>query len=167
MADSRPICYVDVDDTLLRFDSSSPAHEIGLAAPYASEFILWALEHFEVRWLTMWCPCGILEEPRAKELSALFGGKVTTAQFLGITNPRNFFTKDSILKTNGIDFTETRPWVWIEDNLLKSEIAVLDEHKMYNRWVRCNVSKSPNALYLAWKSIAKRFQLEMPVENID
>lgn len=157
------LLFLDIDDTLLRFDSSSPAHEIGLAAPYAPEFVLWALEHFEVRWLTMWCPCGILEEHRAKELSGLFGGKVTTEQFLAIRNPRNFFTEDSMLKTNGIDFTDTIPWVWVEDNLLKSEIAVLDEHKMYNRWIKCNVSKDPKALYWAWESIANRFQLEMPV----
>jgi hypothetical protein len=49
----RPVLYLDLDDTLLTWAASRP-----LAAPGAREFVLWALEHYEIRWLTRWCPTG-------------------------------------------------------------------------------------------------------------
>jgi hypothetical protein len=64
----RPVLYLDVDDTLIMWND---AHPYGKAAPWAREFVLWAVEHCEVRWLTMWCPAGRMAPHREAELALL------------------------------------------------------------------------------------------------
>jgi hypothetical protein len=61
-----PILYLDLDDTIISWEGGAPH-----AAPGATEFVDWALEHFEVRWLTTWCPSGAMSDKLLGDLSSM------------------------------------------------------------------------------------------------
>jgi len=154
MSKSR-VMYLDIDDTLIVWGTVKH----GEKAPYATEFVRWALEHFEIRWLTMWCPIGSLLPKRAADLSALFSYEITADEFLAINNPMNFFRSETMNKTDGIDWKDQRPWVWIEDGILVQERQILKSLKSYDRWYKTNVSKNKMALKETWQKLAKDFDL--------
>ena len=64
----RPIVYLDIDDVLIAWPPSGGRE----AAPHASEFLRWLLEHVEVRWLTAWCPSGTMSDERRNKLARIF-----------------------------------------------------------------------------------------------
>ena len=145
------LMYLDCDDTLLIHTRDVR----GFPAPLAAEFVHWALEHFEVRWLTMWCPSGRLQPHGAAELAYRFDNRVTAETFLDIHNPKSFRHD----KTEGVDFDDPRPWVWVEDGLAVVEYEELQRRKMNNRFFRTNVSTNCTALQATWRKLAKQFNL--------
>jgi len=154
MTEKTRVLYLDVDDTLLVWTNRA----LGFAAPRATEFVQWALEHFEVRWLTMWCPSGRMREAGCKELSYRFNYTITPEQFASIRNPRNFVG----LKTEGIDFDDPRPWVWVEDGILPKEKIVLQDRGLVHNFYPAHVTRNIVELQSAWRKIAKRFELPSP-----
>lgn len=144
----RPVCYLDVDDTLLMFtDAICKTHPEGRAAPDAGAFVLWLLEHYEVRWLTAWCPSGSLQPHGAERLAALLN--IPAAALAAIRNPRQWGT----FKPEGID--PSRPFIWIEDDLPPDEIKWLDDRRLYASYLRTNVSRHPEALRLTWRRLQR------------
>jgi hypothetical protein len=137
----RPVLYLDVDDTLIMWND---AHPYGKAAPWAREFVLWAVEHCEVRWLTMWCPAGRMAPHREAELALLLGVPVETLD--GI---RGIDFADTFDKTDGIDWEEHargRPWIWVEDDLPSREVAKLRGRGAIHHYHATNVSRDAGAL---------------------
>lgn len=155
------VLYLDIDDTLIRWTND----ENGIAAPNAAKFVMWALEHFEVRWLTMWCPIGTLEEHRAEDLSIRFNRKISKETFMGITNPNSFFAAGDMYKTNGIDLDDVRPWVWVEDEILPYEVEVLRADKTLQHFHQCNVSEDPHRLIEVAKELSKKFNIPLDLNG--
>lgn len=161
MDTKKPVCYLDVDDTLLRFPSFEDkafweANPTGAAAPGAGEFFRWLKRHFEVRWLTMWCTRGVMDVDRCFELAELLG--VEPNEIREVKNPLAFVGD----KTEGINWLEHtrdgRPWVWLEDDILPSEIDFLGE-KFIGNWIRCNVSEHETRLVEVQGILTERFAL--------
>ncbi|HEV2129899.1 MAG TPA: hypothetical protein VGR27_02270 [Longimicrobiaceae bacterium] len=142
MTDPRPVLYLDLDDTLLTYASGKPQ-----AAPGAREFLLWALESFEVRWLTTWCPSGEMQEKLLGDLCKML--KIETA---AMENIRGFDWEYSASKVDGIAWLEhlvlDRPFLWIEDQygVGEFELEFLDEHGFRPSYHHCNVTEDPQAL---------------------
>jgi hypothetical protein len=149
------VMYLDIDDVLLVW---SPNHR-GYAAPKAKEFIHWAKEHFEVRWLTMWAPSGKLSQKGAEELAYRFGYTMKLEEFLEIENPNAFFAG---AKTYGIDFDDDRPFVWLDDKCTPMERHVLQEHGKFGNYYKTNVTSNFMHLQATWNKLAKRFDLPKP-----
>jgi hypothetical protein len=153
---SKLVLYVDIDDTLLMWRSTGHRGKyIPKAAPGAGDFLRWAVNHFEVRWLSMWCRDGQFQPGNAEELAQLLGVEVefiTAIPTVRFTDPDKF--RDECRKTDGIDFTED--FVWIEDDILQSEKQVLRDHKMGLRHIPCNVTANPNRLLVVWEQLRKR-----------
>lgn len=143
--------YLDVDDTILVWTNDIP----GYGAPHSAEFIMWALEHFEVRWLTMWCPSGRMRREGAEELSYRLGDKIVPEIFESITNPKSFINN----KTEAIDYDDPRPWVWVEDNMVLYERKVMLDKRLDHNFYPTNVSTNVVALQKTWRLLADRFDL--------
>lgn len=141
-ADLRPVLYLDLDDTLLAWEDGTPR-----AAPGAQRFLLWALERFEVRWLTTWCPGGEMERSLLADLCTML--EVDTAQ---VEHIRGFSWESTGSKLNGIAWLEhavwQRPFLWIEDNygVCEAERDFLAAHGFLDRYRHCNVSEDPMSL---------------------
>lgn len=150
MNNNKPVMFLDIDDTLLIWGEIG-----GFAAPGAVEFMRWAVQHWEVRWLTMWCPSGRLEPHGAAELSYRFGHQLPPEFFQAIVNPHGWFRE----KRRSISDAElTRHWVWVEDGLHFS----LGPYR--HRFYQCNVTEDPLALQKTWLRLAERFDLPRPPE---
>jgi hypothetical protein len=157
-ADSTPtittkprVMYLDVDDTLIVWSNDV----MGFGAPRAADFVNWALEHFEVRWLTMWCPSGRMRQEGAEELSYRFGYKIAPEVFKSIRNPKGFIGQ----KTEAIDYDDPRPWVWVEDMVLPKEKMFLTNRKLIDNFYPTNVSTNRVVLQKTWRLLAERFEL--------
>lgn len=142
MPDLRPVLYLDLDDTLLSWASGRP-----LAVPAAREFVLWALDCFEVRWLTTWCPTGEMEPGLLRDLGKLLD---IPPDRLGHIRGGHWEGTDS--KLNGISWLEhvvlERPFFWVEDDkgVTERERSFLAEHGLERHYHHCNVTKTPDAL---------------------
>ena len=143
--------YLDVDDTLIVWTNDIG----GFGAPRSADFINWALEHFEVRWLTMWCPSGRMRMEGAEELSYRLAGKIAPEIFKNIVNTKQFIGR----KTEAIDYDDPRPWVWVEDRILPNEKMELENRKLIDNFYPTNVSTNIVALQKTWRLLAERFEL--------
>lgn len=137
-----PVLYLDLDDTIISWEAGKPHAGSG-----ARDFVLWALDHFEVRWLTTWCPTGIMDEKLLRDLSSMID--VSVDRLREITG----FDWDSTKsKLNGIAWLEHivfgRPFIWIEDQygFTDREGAFLEENDLLDRYLHCNVTEDRNAL---------------------
>ena len=141
----RPVLYLDIDGVLWDVDQTSPAG-IGYGARGARGigiFVKFALEHFEVRWCTMWAPSGTLH----------MEGRETLAQHTGIpasTWARVRSSKGHVrFKHETIDHAEHlagRPFVWVEDGLLPEEHQWLRGNGWQDRYFHTDVFADPDAL---------------------
>lgn len=141
------IMYLDVDDTLIVWSNRYP---YGVAAPMAVEFIKWAQKHFEIRWLTAWCSSGQLSDNKAKVLSEYLLNKISPKELQLFNNPKSW----RLNKTEGIDFDDPRPWVWIEDNILVREKFYIGSKNLAHCHYKANVSHNIVMLQKAWKLVA-------------
>lgn len=148
-----PVLYLDLDDTLLTWKSGGPQ-----AAPGAREFLLWALERFEVRWLTRWCPGGEMEDRLLHDLARMLQLPA------GLLAPvRGFDWAGTESKLNGVAWLEHvvlgRPFAWLEDQhgCGDAERGFLEAHGLLASHVHCNVTEDAGALRRAHSSLAERF----------
>lgn len=153
MSLAERILYLDVDDTLLVFTTEHP----GIAAPLAGDFLRWAMQHFEVRWLTAWCPSGEMRPQPFRRLMLLLGikGEDAFRAARDVDNPMGWQSS----KTEAIDWNDPRPWAWVEDELLDREREVLVVREALDNFITANVSRDPTALCRAWRALADRFEL--------
>lgn len=136
----RPVLYLDLDDTILTWESGEPAPAKGVR-----EFLLWALEHYEVRWLTRWAPDGRMDPDLLVDLSKLTG--VETERLKEIRG----LDWEGGSKLDGIAWVEhlvmERPFIWMEDDNTGAEhCSFLVLHGFGECFRRCNVTQNANAL---------------------
>lgn len=141
MPEPRPVLYLDLDDTLISWRGGPHA------APGAREFLLWALDTHEVRWLTTWCPSGEMEERLLRDLAKMLRLDVDVLRAV-----RGFDWDHSRCKLDGIAWLEHlvlgRPFLWIEDEygLGEREVRFLHANGLLHRYRHCNVTEEPDAL---------------------
>lgn len=139
---ARPVLYLDLDHTLVSWRGGSPHAGRG-----AREFVLWALERYEVRWLTTWCPDGRMGEGLLQDLARMLGVSAELLQHI-----RGCDWTDTGTKLNGVAWLEhivlERPFLWIEDEygVGARELGFLDEHGFSACYHRINVTKDPESL---------------------
>lgn len=167
----KPVVYLDVDDTLLRFPpvpAKKLVHRLkkgelfeGLPAPGVQDFLFWLKENAEVRWLTMWAMRGTMHPELEEKLARLLD--VPQDLIAGWHNPLDWGGTPGGLKTSGINWDEHeagRPWIWLEDGILLDEREILKEKKVFSRWIECNVSRNPQALTNVWQRLKTRKEWE-------
>jgi hypothetical protein len=152
----RPVLYLDLDDTVVAWADGHPR-----AAPGARAFLHWALERFEVRWLTTWCPEGRMPPNLLADLCTMV--EVDSARLDAL---RGVAWNETESKLNGIAWVEHlvlgRPFLWIEDEygVTDRERRVLREHGLLDRYHHCNVTVEPKALRRVHAALAA--ELKMP-----
>ncbi|MDQ3607132.1 MAG: hypothetical protein M3418_13215 [Gemmatimonadota bacterium] len=151
--DPRPVLYLDLDDTLLTYASGKPQAALG-----AREFLVWALDHFEVRWLTKWCPSGEMQEKLLGDLCKML--RIETA---AVEHIRGFDWEYSASKVDGIAWLEhlvlDRSFLWIEDQyaVRDFELNFLEEHGFRHCYYHCNVTEDPHALLRLTEELRKQY----------
>lgn len=148
----RPVLYLDLDDTLIAWTDRRPRLAEG-----AREFLLWALDRYEVRWLTRWCPDGRMEEERLTSLQHLLGiPRERLAGLIGMD------WSASGCKLDGLAWLEhlvlRRPFLWIEDEygVGERERRFLEAHGLSDRYRHVNVTRDPGALRRLHAELAAR-----------
>lgn len=149
----RPVLYLDLDDTLVRWKDGRPS-----AAPGAREFVLWALDRAEIRWLTTWCPDGRMKASLLADLSRMLDLPTDTLRHI-----RGFDWDESRCKLNGIAWLEHvvqgRDFVWVEDErgVGERELRVLEDHDLRGHYLWCNVSREPESLGRVHETLEERW----------
>lgn len=139
---NRAVLYLDLDDTVVSWAGGRPH-----AAPHAREFVVWALDRFEVRWLTRWCPGGEMEEKLLGDLARMLDLELSC-----IAGVRGAEWDPRGSKANGIAWLEHtvlgRPFVWLEDEhgFGDRERAILEGHGFLPSYWHCNVTVDERAL---------------------
>jgi hypothetical protein len=146
----RPVLYLDLDDTVLKWTDGNPGPAEG-----AREFVLWSLDRFEVRWLTRWCPTGEMEERLLRDLCRML--ELDPAVFRHV---RGFDWESTGSKLNGIAWLEhvvlKRPFLWVEDEygVGERELSTLRALGLERCYLHCNVSEDPLALRALYERLA-------------
>lgn len=139
-ADARPVLYVDLDDTLVSWSTGEPR-----GAPGADRFVRWALDRFEIRWLTTWAPSGRMDAKLLGDLCKLIG--VSTEELRRIRG----LSWEGGSKLDGIAWLEHlvlgRRFVWIEDESLPDHaLDFLVRHGFRKCFHHCDVTREEGAL---------------------
>lgn len=149
----RPVLYLDIDDTLLSWTTGSPA-----AVPGTERFLRWALDRFEVRWLSRWCPGGSMSEELLRDLSKMVG---IDAERLALV-PACMWNEEGI-KADGIAWLEHvaggREFAWVEnrDGLADRDFEVLRVAGYDDCYYSCDVTHDPGALDRTRIALERRF----------
>lgn len=168
----KPVLYLDVDDTILSFNQElliARQATSGVAATGAASFLRWADEHFEIRPLTMWACNGKFSEEGADELSHLIG--MLPEWWLKLSGLPHSFGQgwggrgDKISGINWEEHAQGRPWFWLEDDLLPSEIEFLKGRNCFDNYIRCNVSELPGRLIWIREELTRRLNGLTTKEN--
>jgi hypothetical protein len=125
----RPNIYLDIDGVLL-------ANEENLSIG-AVEFIKYAVEHFDVYWLTTHCMDG---DPTHAIKYLNRASKEDLRPWLEMFKPVTW----SLKKTEAIDFS--KPFLWFDDDCFSGEKIVLHEHGVFNSWIEVNLAKYPDQM---------------------
>lgn len=150
---SRPVLYLDLDDTVVSWQGGSPQ-----PAPGVRDFLLWALDRFEVRWLTSWAPNGRMAPRLVRDLSRLTGVPVAR-----LREVRGLDWKGGS-KVDGIAWVEhvilDRPFVWMEDRTLpEAALELLARHGYGHCFRRCDVTHDPDAVRRIHRELEARYGL--------
>ena len=148
----KAVLYLDLDDTILTWADGSPAPGAGVR-----DFLLWALDRFEVRWLTRWARNGCMAPDLLVDLSKLTGvdpDRLKTIQGLDWSIGT---------KLDGIAWSEHvvrgRPFVWLEDDQTGADHrGFLQLHGLQECYVHCDVTDDPDALTNAHSALRRSYQ---------
>ncbi len=121
--------YLDIDGVLL-------ANEENLAIG-AAEFIKYAVEHFDVYWLTTHCmnsnPTHAIEYLNRASHQDL---RPWLEKFKPVTW--------SLKKTEAIDFSQ--PFLWFDDDCFTGERIDLQEHNALDSWIEVDLRNVPDQM---------------------
>ena len=121
--------YLDIDGVLLANDEN--------LAIGASEFIRYAVDNFDVYWLTTHCMNG---DPT----HAIEYVQRTTDEDLRPYLEKFKPTTWSLAKTEAIDFG--KPFLWFDDDCFSGERITLKEHSTFDSWIEVDLAKYPDQL---------------------
>jgi len=144
----RPVLYLDLDDTIISWDGGPHG------APGVHEFMVWAMDSFEVRWLTTWCPDGVMDEKLLCDLSRMVRIPVESLRSI-----RGFAWEADGSKLEGIAWLEHlvlgRPFIWLEDDygFGQRERRFLRSHGLLASYRHCNVTEDSGSLNRVRRSL--------------
>ncbi len=146
----KPILYLGLNGVLimepaLKDDLWMRRWPKGEPAPGAKDFIEWAKEHFEIRWLTMKIMTGTLYEYQAKDIGEVL--ELDPKLLISFRNPKSIFVSDL---TMGINFDEQRPWFWLQDQLQETEERRLKQTNTFDRYIATDSHNNIEALIHSW-----------------
>lgn len=125
----RPKIYLDIDGVIL-------ANEDYLAIG-AEEFIKYAVENFDVYWLTTHCT----ESDATHAINYVMrAGNESLRPHLEKLIPTSW----SEYKTEAIDFT--KPFLWFDDDCYLGERQDLEKNNAFNSWVEVDLRNYPDQL---------------------
>lgn len=170
---NKPVLYLDVDGVLLRypqrdqFDSDEAMRAFyasdsimnnGGAPNGLADFLAWALDAFECRWLSAWACDGDVGFDGIRRLVERTGVR---GELFGAIGPCLGWSDN---KCQGIDWTEHaagREWFWIDDDahLMEREVAELDRHNARHRLITVDTSIDPDGLTKARAELTRRLAL--------
>ena len=101
------------------------------------EFIQYAVEYFDVYWLTTHCMHG---DPVHAVEYLQRGSDVDLAPWLNRIKPTTW----SLKKTEGIDLT--KPFLWFDDDCFMGEKFDLQEHAVLDSWIEINLRRNPDQM---------------------
>ena len=149
----RPVLYLDIDDTLLSWASGGPE-----PVPSTECFLRWAMDRFEVRWLTKWCPTGTMSEDLLADLSKMVGVDTT-----GLSRVQGCAWEEKGIKADGIAWLEHtvlgRDFAWVEnrEGVSDDDLEILCRAGFGDRYFPCNVSEDETALERTRALLERRF----------
>lgn len=117
--------YIDIDGVILSHIRGDGPMGFVLKDK-SDDFIIWATDNFDCYWLTAWSTNG-----QQKMIKSFL------LPHLPKQAKKIKYSVWSDLKTEGIDMTDDQ-WIWIDDNLLKSEQQKLKETGMLNNFIKIN-----------------------------
>jgi hypothetical protein len=121
------ILYLDVDGVVLVPDFSRHGYRV---ADYAEQFLSWAVEHFDARWLSTRCQNGEAEEVRrAFRLAGLSANSLTWTAINRIPS-----ATWGTSKAQAIDLQSD--FYWIDDNPDQPSVDLLRQHGREDRLIR-------------------------------
>ena len=129
------ILYLDVDGVLL--GKADPGDISIILAKYAREFLEYAIRSFDCYWLT--------SHGKDGNINAVIDwitryADEETLRLVSVIKPAVWKT----LKTEAIDFKSD--FYWVDDQLLWSEMRVLQENNAMERWIQIDTRKNPDDL---------------------
>jgi hypothetical protein len=136
--------FLDVDGVLWDFPPGEGFGEPPVAARGVSEFFDFAMEHFEVRWLTWWAPTGTMDHQSIYDLSMLIGVPMQVLMEVGSVRP----WADRGYKHVALDPDEIqrRPWVWVEDLVHPLDVEWIGQNGHIESLFVTNVLEDRDAL---------------------
>lgn len=149
----RPVLYLDIDDTILSWATGEPR-----PAPSSRCFLLWAMDRFEVRWLTRWCPSGHMPDGLVGDLSKMVGVDAS-----GLRSISGCSWEHSEIKANGIAWLEHtvlgRDFAWVEDpgGVSDRDLEILGLAGYRDRYIPCNVTEHEADLDRVQEILSARF----------
>jgi hypothetical protein len=146
-----PTLLLDIDGVLLRRRPGNfrvrDAFEV---APHALLFATWAIQNFEVRWLSSRCQTG-----DARQVSDAFRYALPATElpadwrFVQAIPAVRWGTR----KIDAIDLSSD--FFWLDDDHGDEALAILTEHGKADRAIHVNVDRDPDALLRARQMLAK------------
>jgi len=129
--------YLDIDGVILANDKE--------IARFADEFLEYIINNHTVYWLTTHCHGDA--QYTVILIRRFFQPK--TMKLLEKIIPTDWDTN----KTEAIDFS--KPFLWIEDDLLDEEKEELRKRNVFNSWIEVNLGRDPDQLQKIVEQIKK------------
>jgi hypothetical protein len=167
---TKPLFFLDVDG-VLNTDPAALQRE-GLAVevdarysdlaaarvPGVQPFMEFILEHFDVRWLTSWCPSSAtMSEAQYGALCWLTGVSVERLRAIPATRWRR-----NKAEGLGREAGERTDFLWIEDDRMEEEMQWLLERGLMENFLHCDCIADPLALGWAHALLQSRFGFDQP-----
>jgi hypothetical protein len=148
---NRPFLYLDIDGVLLRHRPGNfRVRDAFEMAPYALLFLTWAVQNFDVRWLSSRCQSG-----DAQQVCDAFRYALPATEL-----PADWRFLESIpavqwgaRKIDAIDLSSD--FYWCEDDHGEVALAILRKHGKAGRAIEVSVDRDPEALLRARQILAK------------
>lgn len=158
---NKPVLFLDVDGVVLGFRDDPATLQVYKDGVVPAEglwdFLDWAIEHMDCRWLTSWAPWGTMDRPSKEQLIRIIGGDINKLDHFDHDHP---WGSD---KTQAIDPTEFfggKLAFWLDDDVCKGEQKDLKRWGLERIFVHTNVFKDPLALMKSWEYIQREISKE-------
>lgn len=162
---NKPICYLDIDDTLLPSFKSPLFHKYGIGiytniiSIKAGTFFKFLNEYFEIRWLTGWAPGGDMAFDDSYRLSKYLDVPIEVIFKAKNPLPIKFDPSHAqgVIKYVGIDFNDPREFIWVQEDIYQLDKQFLTEKQKLDRFIKCDISMEEDAMEIAQRHILRLF----------
>jgi len=142
---------------ILRCCTDSAWNSYWAVAPYAFEFLSWANERFDCRWLTARSRDGDVEVIERAIERAMPRSMSSTWKLVVRAIPVSPWAK---LKTEAIEMDGL--WWWIDDAPQPDALLHLERRGRLDRWIEANTERDPDDLLRVQKALEVELDLALP-----